>query len=447
MVDAGAGEAVDVRGVEPAPARAGRDDDGARERVLAVVEVDADQALGPARELDRAVEARQHRVEAARLQRGLARQLGARDAGREADVVLDPGARAGLAAGRPGLGDERPQPLRAAVDGGREPGGPAAEHDEVEALAVDLGAQAEVARDLGGRRVAQHARCADEDRRLLARDLQPVEHRRALVVGVDVVPARPGSGCARAGRAPRRRAANRAGRSAAARRSPFASCHSRRAVIVRRMQLGHLRPRGEHRPQLAALEDDHVGRLVGDALGDRRLAGEGRDVAEERAGVGLGDPDVLAGLAVEQPDAAALDDEERRVALAPARRASRPPRTSAARRARRASRSSPPTGAGTSPRRRGRGTPEPCTARVSPRSPCRLKGWHRPASCEASRHAPVRARSQRRHAARRRPRQPVGRLRRRSCSRSTPGRRSTTSPRSTSAPAPTPRTRTPAASS
>jgi hypothetical protein len=80
-------------------------------------------------------------------------------------------------------------------------------------------------------------------------------------------------------------------------------------------EVGELGPRGEHRSQLGALEDDDLGGLVGDALGDRRLAGEGGDVAEERPGVRHGDPDVLARLAVEHPHPAALDDEERGVAL------------------------------------------------------------------------------------------------------------------------------------
>jgi hypothetical protein len=81
-------------------------------------------------------------------------------------------------------------------------------------------------------------------------------------------------------------------------------------------EVGELGPRDEHRAQLRALEGDHVGRLVRDALGDRRLAGEGGDVAEEGPGVRLRDPDVLPWLAVEHPHVAALDDEERGVALA-----------------------------------------------------------------------------------------------------------------------------------
>ena len=126
---------------------------------------------------------------------------------------------------------------------------------------------------------------------------------------------------------------------------------------MRRTSLGHLGPGREHRPQLRALERDHVGRLVGDALGDRRLAGERRDVAEERAGVGFGDPHVLARLAVEQRARGRARRRGTARRARPARRASPRPRTSAA---------SPVlgqpldllprTGAGTSPRRRGRGT-------------------------------------------------------------------------------------------
>ena len=80
VVDAGAAEAVDALGLQLPPAGPGRHDDGTGENMLAVVEVDPHQALGPVGDLDRAMEARQHRVEAARLERRLARQLGARDA-------------------------------------------------------------------------------------------------------------------------------------------------------------------------------------------------------------------------------------------------------------------------------------------------------------------------------------------------------------------------------
>ena len=314
VVHAGAGEPLHVVRRERAPARAGGHDHRAGERVLPVVEVDAHEPFGPASQLDRAVEAREHCVEAARLQRGLARQLGARDARGEPEVVLDPRAGAGLPAGCPGLGHEGPQPLGPAVHGGRQPRGAAPEHDQVEPLPVDLRAQAEVAGDLGGRRVAQHLRLAHEDRRLLARDLQPVEHRPALVVGVDVVPADRDEVALE-------QVAHLEGATRAARRDepqhavpvalvPLPARHHRAQDELR-----ELRPGGEHGPQRRPVERDHVGRLVGDALGDGRLAREGGDVPEERPRVGLGHPDVLARLAIEHPDPAPLDDQERGVAL------------------------------------------------------------------------------------------------------------------------------------
>ena len=213
------------------------------------------------------------------------------------------------------LGDERPQPLGAAVDRGSEARRAAAEHDQVEALAVDLRPQAELAGDLGGRGVAQHLGVAHEDRRLLARDLQPVEHRRALRVGVDVVPAHRHQVAleqvAHLERPPRAARGDEPQETVTVGDVPLAARHHRAQD-----ELGHLRPGGEHRPQLGALEGDHVSRLVGEALGDRRLAREGGDVTQERAGVGLGDPDVLARLAVHHLHPAALDDQERGVALA-----------------------------------------------------------------------------------------------------------------------------------
>ena len=153
------------------------------------------------------------------------------DAGGEAEVVLDARAGARLPARGPGLGDERAQALGAAVDRGREPRRPGAQHDDVEALAVDLRAQPEVARDLGGRRVAQDAVAVDEDGRLLARDVEPVEPTSAPADRRRRRRSAPAAGCARAGRAPRRRAASRARRSACITPCPASSCHARRASM------------------------------------------------------------------------------------------------------------------------------------------------------------------------------------------------------------------------
>ena len=78
--------------------------------------------------------------------------------------------------------------------------------------------------------------------------------------------------------------------------------------------LAELRPARDQLAQPGAVEHDHVRRLDRDARADRRLAGEHRDVADERAAVGLRDVDVLAGLAVDELDEAALDHVEGRVA-------------------------------------------------------------------------------------------------------------------------------------
>ena len=78
--------------------------------------------------------------------------------------------------------------------------------------------------------------------------------------------------------------------------------------------LAELGPARHHVAQPGAVELDHVRRLDGHAGADRRLAGERGDVADERAAVGLGDVDVLAGLAVDELDQPALDHVERRVA-------------------------------------------------------------------------------------------------------------------------------------
>ena len=144
---------------------------------------------------------------------------------------------------------QRPQALGAAVDRGGQPGRAAAEHDEVEALAVDLGAQPELARDLGGRGVAQHAVVADQDRRLVARDVEPVERSWRLRVGVDVVEAhRQQVALEQVAHleGPARVALRR---SAAARRGPSPSCQARRASRRAEHELAELRLAGEHRAQ------------------------------------------------------------------------------------------------------------------------------------------------------------------------------------------------------
>ena len=205
------------------------------------------------------------------------------------------------------------QALRAAVHGRGKPGGAAAQHDEVEPLTVDLGAKPERARDLGRRRVAHHVRGVDEDGCLGARDVEPPEHLRALLVGVDVVePHRQQVALEQV--ADLERAAGLA---------PGDDPHHAVALALvpgtpdeqcAEDVLAELGPARDHLPQRGPVELDHVRLLDGDARADRRLARERRDVADERAAVGLGDMDFLAGLAVDELDQPALDHEERRVA-------------------------------------------------------------------------------------------------------------------------------------
>src|SRR3954447_19258118 len=233
VVHARTGEPLDVLGVQCPPPRAGGHDDRAGERVLPVVEVEADEPLRTARELDRAVKAREHRVEAPRLQRRLAGELGAGDAGREPDVVLDPRARPGLTARSPRLGDQRAQPLGAAVDGRREARRPAAQHDDVEALAVDLRAQPQLAGDLRGRRIAQHGRVAHETG-VSSRGICSQSSIAVLSSSVSTSYQRTGIRL----RSSRSRTSNarRDPRGAMRRSTPWppATCHSRRAIMVRR---------------------------------------------------------------------------------------------------------------------------------------------------------------------------------------------------------------------
>ena len=89
-----------------------------------------DDALRSARlELVDLLDRQQLGAEAARLVVRAAREVGAGEAVREAEVVLDPRALAGLAAGRLALHEHGAQPLGRAVHRRREPGRPAADDD------------------------------------------------------------------------------------------------------------------------------------------------------------------------------------------------------------------------------------------------------------------------------------------------------------------------------
>ena len=149
------------------------------------------------------------------------------------EVVLDPRARARLAAGRPGLGHERPESFGAGVDGGRKAGGAGAEHHEVEPLAVDLGAQAEERATWAadGLRITSVAWTSTG---VSERGMSSQSSIAALSSSVSTSYQRTGSRL----RSSRSRTSNarREPRGAIRRMTPCpsASCHSRRASSVRK---------------------------------------------------------------------------------------------------------------------------------------------------------------------------------------------------------------------
>ena len=357
MVDAGAAEAVDALGLQLAPARAGRHHDASgRATCWPSSRSTRTRPSGPSAsstarwKLDSTASKRRACSVALRV------SSRAGDPGREAEVVLDPRARAGLAAGRPGLGDERAQPLRAAVDGG-SPARPARRRARRGRSARRRPRRAARASARPGRRTG----CASPRWRARApaspsAGCRATRAAAALSASVSTSYQRTGSRL----RSSRSRTSNarREPRGAISRMTPCpsASCHARRASSVRKTCSPNSGQRATMLAQPGPVEHDHVGRLDRDAGADRRLAGEHRDVADERAAVGLRDVDVLAGLAVDELDQPA--SRSRRTARR-GRRARRAPRragTCAARRAWRATRASRPRAAGRGPRRRGRET-------------------------------------------------------------------------------------------
>ena len=129
------------------------------------------------------------RAELLRLDDGPLRQVGTRDAHWEPEVVLDPRGRAGLAAGRRHLDAQGPQALGRPVDRGRQTGRPPTDHDEVEESFGQAGrGQAEEARQLPGRGLAQDAPGHDDDRQIAGLDRRLPQQVSDLVTGVDVEP-------------------------------------------------------------------------------------------------------------------------------------------------------------------------------------------------------------------------------------------------------------------
>ena len=174
--------------VEPPVGDAGGDQHAVAGELAAAGE--RDDALRSARlELVDLLDRQQLGAEAARLVVRAAGEVGAGEAVREAEVVLDPRALAGLAAGRLALHEHGAQPLGRAVHRRREPGRAAADDDQVVEVELGLGRDAEPRRELERRRRLEHRAVAQEHRGQPVRaDAGDVEQPARLGVAVEVEP-------------------------------------------------------------------------------------------------------------------------------------------------------------------------------------------------------------------------------------------------------------------
>jgi hypothetical protein len=112
----------------------------------------------------------------------------ARDAGREAQIVLDLRTRSGLPAESARLDHQHIQSLGRRVDSGREPGRAGADHHEVvDCRYVDRRIHAEVTGDVGDSRILEHpAATADDHRNFIHRDVKAVEQSLHVRIVVDI---------------------------------------------------------------------------------------------------------------------------------------------------------------------------------------------------------------------------------------------------------------------
>ena len=133
---------------------------------------------------------RELRPEFLGLQHGTAHQVGPRDAGGETQVVLNLGGCAGLAA-RPGaVKDERPEPFRSAIHGGRQPGRPGADDDQVIAVLVERALEAHLFGQLRERGIAQQGPVAvGDNRQVFFRDAEIGQQLADAAVDLNLHPS------------------------------------------------------------------------------------------------------------------------------------------------------------------------------------------------------------------------------------------------------------------
>ncbi len=155
VVDAGPGEVRDAGGIVFAVRHAGRDDHRRRDHVALVRQTNS-LVAGLDRQFHHLERREELGAQPLRLRHGSPRQLAAAHAGGEAKVVLDPRARARLAARRLPIEQERPQPFGRAVNRRGEAGRPGADDDQVVEIVGDGQRAAELLGHLPNLRVAEH---------------------------------------------------------------------------------------------------------------------------------------------------------------------------------------------------------------------------------------------------------------------------------------------------
>ncbi len=283
--DAAALEALDVAERRPAVAGAAGDDHGAGGHAAAVVELEAVGALGA--EADELGDLRREDdlgAELLGLHEGAAGQRLAGDAGREAEIVLDPGAGPGLAAVALGVENGDRQALGGGVDGGGEPGGAGAHHRDVEHLAARRPpGHAEGAAELADGRVEQRLAGGNDDHGQ-HRAARPAVAEEACRRGVDR-----GVGDLVGKRAPpeKGREADHVGvvgvaddqRAAVARLDELHPPQDQRAGDP----LAQGRLRDEKRAEAGRRDQDGRDVAFGVAVDQRRAAGQGAGLGEELA--------------------------------------------------------------------------------------------------------------------------------------------------------------------
>ncbi len=176
-------EHVEAFDIEPPITRAAGYDDRARADSLAVIEVQSETAgvIGHA-QLFHFIRDRHFGAEFLRLIVGPRHQGDAGDAGRKAEIVLDPGRRAGLAAERPAIEHKNGEPFRRGIDRGREPGRTGADDGHVvDPVWIDRSDQPDAAGKFVLAGIAQKLPAgAEHDRQLSGVDVEFFDQSLAL---------------------------------------------------------------------------------------------------------------------------------------------------------------------------------------------------------------------------------------------------------------------------